>query len=142
MCFTAAPVRWAALRSNRSLLLILHHCYPLQQHFYCHLATITCCSSLLRKNRIVIAYYYICYFIIITYYYICYYIIITCCSCNNETIFTVIMGLLSTIFTRSLMGNNGFIITHYVPGQLADGVLVLGDLVGAADNTGRAWPQH
>ena len=24
------------------------------------------------------------------------------------------------IFTRSLMGNNGFIITHYVPGQLAD----------------------
>ena len=30
------------------------------------------------------------------------------------------MGPLLPIFTRSLMGNNGFIITHYVPGQLAD----------------------
>ena len=44
----------------------------------------------------------------------------TCCSCNNEPIITVKMGPLLPIFTRSLMGNNGFIITHYVPGQLAD----------------------
>ena len=69
---------------------------------------------------IIIAYYDYCYYIIITYYYICYYIIITCYFCNNEPIITVIMGPLLPIFTRSLMGNNGFIITHYVPGQLAD----------------------
>jgi len=71
---------------------------------------------------IIIAYYDYCYYIIITYYYICYYIIITCYFCNNEPIITVIMGPLLPIFTRSLMGNNGFIITHYVPGQLADEV--------------------
>ena len=69
---------------------------------------------------IIIAYYDYCYYIIITYYYICYYIIITCYFCNNEPIITVIMGPLLPIFTRSLMGNNGFIFTHYVPGQLAD----------------------
>ena len=69
---------------------------------------------------IIIAYYDYCYYIIITYYYICYYIIITCYFCNNEPIITAIMGPLLPIFTRSLMGNNGFIITHYVPGQLAD----------------------
>ena len=77
--------------------------------------------TLLRKNMIIIAYYDYCYYIIITYYYICYYIIITCYFCNNEPIITVIMGPLLPIFTRSLIGNNGFIITHYVPGQLADG---------------------
>ena len=30
------------------------------------------------------------------------------------------MDPLLPIFTRSLMGNTGFIITHYEPGQLAD----------------------
>jgi hypothetical protein len=30
------------------------------------------------------------------------------------------MGLLLPIFTRSLIGNNGFIITYYEPDQLAD----------------------
>jgi len=34
------------------------------------------------------------------------------------------MGPLLPIFTRSLMGNNGFIITHYGPGQLGDGARV------------------
>ena len=40
--------------------------------------------------------------------------------CNNEPIITVIMDLLLPIFTRYLMDNNGLIITHYEPGQLAD----------------------
>ena len=35
------------------------------------------------------------------------------------------MGPLFPFFTRSLMGNNGFIITHYVPWQLADVVVTL-----------------
>ena len=104
--------------------IIIAHFYIIVTH-YTNIVTaiITCCSSLLRKNRTIIAYYYCSYYIIITYYYICYYIIITCYSSNNETIITVIMGPLLPIFTRSLMGNNGFIITHYVLGQLrlADG---------------------
>ena len=61
-----------------------------------------------------------------TYYYISYYTILTYYYCLNEPIITVIMdpliiiGPLLPIFTRSLMGKNGFIIVHYVPGQLAD----------------------
>ena len=83
----------------------------------------TCLPSfylLLRNNRNVIAYYYICYYIVITYYYFCYYFVITYYYCNNGFIITVIMGLLLPIFTRSLIGNNGFIITYYEPDQLAD----------------------
>ena len=118
MCFTAVPVRWAALRVKQ---IIIAHFYIIVTHYSnIFTAIITCCSSLLRKNRTIIAYYYCCFYVIFTYYYICYYVIITCCSCNNEPIITVKMGPLLLIFTRSLMGNNGFIITHYVPGQLAD----------------------
>ena len=114
----AVPVRWAALRVKQ---IIIAHFYIIVTHYSnIFTAIITCCSSLLRKNRTIIAYYYCCFYVIFTYYYICYYVIITCCSCNNEPIITVIMGPLLPIFTRSLMGNNGFIFTHYVPGQLAD----------------------
>ena len=35
-------------------------------------------------------------------------------------IITVIMDPLLPIITRSIIGNNGFIITYYLPGQLAD----------------------
>ena len=35
-------------------------------------------------------------------------------------IITVIMGSLLPIITRSIIGNNGFIITYYWPGQLGD----------------------
>ena len=116
MCFTAVPVRWAALRVKQ---IIIAHFYIIVTHYSnIFTAIITCCSSLLRKNRTIIAYYYCCFYVIFTYYYICYYVIITCCSCNNEPIITVIMGPLLPSF--SLTGNNGFIFTHYVPGQLAD----------------------
>ena len=40
---------------------------------------------------------------------------------NNGAIITVIMGLLLPIITKSIMGNNESIITHYEPTQLADG---------------------
>ena len=120
MCFTAVPVRWAALQVKQ---IIIAHFYIIVTHYSnIFTAIITCCSSLLRKNRTISAYFYCCYYIIFTYCYFCYYVIITCCSCNNEPIITVKMGLLLPIFTRSLMGNNGFIFTHYVPGQLADEV--------------------
>ena len=39
---------------------------------------------------------------------------------NNGAIITVIMGLLLPIITKSIMGNNESIITHYEPTQLAD----------------------
>ena len=118
MCFTAVPVRWAALRVKQ---IIIAHFYIIVTHYNNIItAIIACCSSLLRKNRTIIAYFYCCYYIIFTYCYFCYYVIITCCSCNNEPIITVKMGPLLPIFTRSLMGINGFIFTHYVPGQLAD----------------------
>ena len=41
---------------------------------------------------------------------------------NNGAIITVIMGLLLPIITKSIMGNNESIITHYEPTQLADGL--------------------
>ena len=41
---------------------------------------------------------------------------------NNGAIITVIMGLLLPIITKSIMGNNESIITHYEPTQLADEV--------------------
>ena len=120
MCFTAVPVRWAALLVKQ---IIIAHFYIIFTHYNTIVtAVITCCSSLLRNNRIVIAYFYIQYYTVFTYYYACYYIIFTCYSCNNEPINTVTMDPLLPIFTRSLMGNNGFIITHYEPGQLADAV--------------------
>ena len=53
-----------------------------------------------------------------------YYVIITSLLrhyyCNNGSIITVIMGPLLPIITKSIMGNNESIITHYVPTQLAD----------------------
>ena len=71
--------------------------------------------------------YYACYYLIMNYYYSLwqpllhhYYFVITYYYCNNGFIITVIMGLLLPIFTRSLIGNNGFIITYYEPDQLAD----------------------
>ena len=58
-----------------------------------------------------------------------YYVIITSLLhhyySNNGAIITVIMGLLLPIITKSIMGNNESIITHYEPTQLADvGVVV------------------
>ena len=54
-----------------------------------------------------------------------YYVIITSLLhhyySNNGAIITVIMGLLLPIITKSIMGNNESIITHYEPTQLADG---------------------
>ena len=53
-----------------------------------------------------------------------YYVIITSLLhhyySNNGAIITVIMGLLLPIITKSIMGNNESIITHYEPTQLAD----------------------
>ena len=40
--------------------------------------------------------------------------------CSLLLIITVIMASLLPIITRSIMGNNGSIITHYRPGQLGD----------------------
>ena len=68
---------------------------------------------------------------LLMHFYICYYISFTCYYCNNEPIITVIMGSLLPIITRSIMGNNGFIITHYEPGQLADVELQRKDAYGA-----------
>ena len=55
-----------------------------------------------------------------------YYVIITSLLhhyySNNGAIITVIMGLLLPIITKSIMGNNESIITHYEPTQLADGL--------------------
>ena len=57
-----------------------------------------------------------------------YYVIITSLLhhyySNNGAIITVIMGLLLPIITRSIMGNNESIITHYEPTQLADGPVI------------------
>ena len=55
--------------------------------------------------------YPICYYLIITHYYICYYIIVT--SKSLLPIITVIMDPLLPIITRSIMCNNGSIITYY-----------------------------
>ena len=41
-------------------------------------------------------------------------------TCSLLPIITVIMGSLLLIITRSIMGNNGSIITHYRPPQLGD----------------------
>ena len=43
---------------------------------------------------------------------------------NNGAIITVIMGLLLPIITKSIMGNNESIITHYEPTQLADEIMI------------------
>ena len=50
---------------------------------------------------------------------------------NNGAIITVIMGLLLPIITKSIMGNNESIITHYEPTQLADADVMAGG-AGAA----------
>ena len=126
MYFTTVPVRWAALLVKQ---IIIAHFYIIITHYNTIItAIISCCSSLLRNKRIIIAYYYIHhdYYTIFKYYYVCYHITFTCYSCNNEPIITVIMDPLLSIFTRFLMGNNGFIITHCEPGQLADEVSIEG----------------
>ena len=65
-----------------------------------------------------------CYDIVITSLLRHYYVIITSLLHhyygNNGAIITVIMGLLLPIITKSIMGNNESIITHYEPTQLAD----------------------
>ena len=87
MCFTAVPVRWAALQVKQ---IIIAHFYIIFTHYNTIVtAIITYFSSLLRNNRIIIAYYSIHYYTIFTYYYVCYYIIFTCYSCYNEPIITV-----------------------------------------------------
>ena len=78
-----------------------------------------CYCSLLHCYYAVIAHYYT----VITHYYIVItllLLIITHYKCNNEFTITVIMRSLLPIFTRSIIGNNGFIITYYEPDQLAD----------------------
>jgi hypothetical protein len=64
------------------------------------------------------------YYVIITSLLRHYYVIITSLLrhyySNNGSIITVIMGPLLPIITKSIMGNNESIITHYVPTQLAD----------------------
>ena len=118
MCFTAVPVRWAALRVKQ--IIIAHFYIIFTRYTTIVTAIITYCSLSLHNNRIIIFYYYTCYNVIMTYYYIYYCIIFSYYYCHSEPIITVIMDPLLHIFTRSLMGNNGFIITYYVPGQLAD----------------------
>ena len=49
---------------------------------------------------------------IITYYYLCYYVIIPIFMVPLSPIITVKMGSLLPIITRSIIGNNGFIITY------------------------------
>ena len=65
-----------------------------------------------------------------------YYVIITSLLrhyySNNGSIITVIMGPLLPIITKSIMGNNESIITHYVPTQLADGVVFILGLTARA----------
>ena len=69
------------------------------------------------------------YYVIITSLLRYYYVIITSLLrhyyCNNGSIITVIMGLLLPIITKSIMGNNESIITHYEPTQLADDLLLI-----------------
>ena len=107
------------LRNNRLIITCYYICYNIIITYYysCYYVHY---YLLLRNNRDIITCYYICYYTIITYYYRCYYVIITCCLCNNEPIITVIMGSLLPIITRSITGNNGFIITYYGPDQLGD----------------------
>ena len=65
-----------------------------------------------------------CYYVIITSLLRHYYVIISNLLhhyySNKGAIITVIMGLLLPIITKSIMGNNESIITHYEPTQLAD----------------------
>ena len=41
---------------------------------------------------------------------------------EGEVLDSVLMGSLLPIITRSIIGNNGFIITYYLPGQLEDAI--------------------
>ena len=59
---------------------------------------------------------------------------------NNGAIITVIMGLLLPIITKSIMGNNESIITHYEPTQLADEILNLGRAALAPRTSGAPSP--
>ena len=52
--------------------------------------------------------------------YICSYIIVTYYYKSFLPIIMVIMDPLLSIITRSIIGNNGSIITYYSPGQLGD----------------------
>jgi hypothetical protein len=75
---------------------------------------------LLRIISAIITYYYTYYCVIITYYYRNNDPIITYYYRNNEFIITVIMSSLLRIITRSIIRNNGFIITYYRLEQLGD----------------------
>ena len=119
--------------SERSLLCIftsfLRDCYIMVALLYAIITLLLpCYYSLLHCYYAVITHFYTVithYYTVITHYYIVItllLLIITHYKCNNEFIITVIMGSLLPIFTRSIIGNNGFIITYYEPDQLADGV--------------------
>ena len=110
--------------SERSLLCIftsfLRDCYIMVALLYAIITLLLpCYYSLLHCYYAVITHYYT----VITHYYIVItllLLIITHYKCNNEFIITVIMRSLLPIFTRSIKGNNGFIITYYELDQLAD----------------------
>ena len=75
-----------------------------------HASSIAHASS---NNVSIITHYYICYYLIITHYYICYYIIITYYYQVIITYYYSNNNPLLLIITRSIIGNNGSIITYY-----------------------------
>ena len=104
--YDTSHLKPAAFRGEAALglkqIIITHfyiHYYPLGHYF----------SSLWRVMILLLRHYYVIITSLLHHYY-----------SNNGAIISVIMGLLLPIITKSIMGNNESIITHYEPTQLAD----------------------
>jgi hypothetical protein len=94
----------------------------LRSHYYAlfHIFTCVCHYYISVNNYYVIISFSGCIItyltFIIVYYYLCYYIINMCIITyyyrKNRLITTVRMGSLLPIITRSIIGNNGFVVTY------------------------------
>ena len=113
--------------SITSLLPVFPHYYLLEHHYYIHYYIVI--TSLLHIITVIMASLLPIITFIITLLLLIITSVITSLlhiiTCSLLPIITVIMGSLLLIITRSIMGNNGSIITHYRPPQLGDEELKL-----------------
>ena len=142
LCPDCIPARFSGqtrhFGSITSLLPVFphyyHHYYLLEHHYYIHYYIVI--TSLLHIITVIMASLLPIITFIITLLLLIITSVITSLlhiiTCSLLPIITVIMGSLLLIITRSIMGNNGSIITHYRPPQLGDADSVMSTFASIA----------